>query len=919
MPLCVKCGTPLVCTACHAEQRVGAVDKACALKKGAVWIHVMDDQGQGVEGVSVALDGGPIETDKSGFAAFDPKDAGTYQVSLVPLGVDLARRYDPPRETEGPVRVSDGEITYLAFTLTRRATLKVQVAQKNNHARVFSGATVTLVGKGDKPSGGDGIADFKDQSPGQYTVKVKLGAEDAKKFCAPDPLELTVAPGQVKPVVYEVEEIHVVKPIVTPESAIGWHDGASAEHCVAATLRLGIQETPSPSRYRGRGHVEVAAGEISLFEDKECLRPATSFSAEALRARDGQPLYVKGKSAGKGQVKLRLEAAEDPVRVTVEDPATEAVEIKPVNVVTPVIEPEHDAVLVDKGLSAHQAGGEDKVRTSATRVEVSLTETLKEQPFNKGAFLTSSSGDLEIYEDPECTTAHDQRKAIPYGELTDSVKKKKLYLRGKAAGEATLTLRPEGGAGPGIRVIEKAEKSVIAVKLDLEVHAHAEAKPHAEAALTDIVKVTPGRALHEQDGVPNFGRAKLVVKKPDAKLWSVGGADSKVVVSVTVDTGAVGLFTADAGGAGAQKKELAQGDFVGGDVSLWVEGTTAGKKLRHARVDVGIQRDGGELKRNGDWGRFTVVKIAKVTPDVANYKQKVNEAGSPEKGPKYKAKASLSEKLQGVRLCFRVVAHEDNAFTLPEIWKHKNPDAPVHGLTDVNGVAEGEVELSGVDPNYKSGYDTNKFLVAAYVSGELIADDPKRTDASPKRRVESQQIEIDAPALPCPCCGQDPGHTVGYPMSQDAWYRTVDFKAPPTASAEVVAYNGVIVDVGRRTTDPPCSCNGAGIATRVVPTGPCNRFFRPLTAAEKATIESKWDHARKKWQARLGIVPTDVVRQVNHLVPKSGGGCPNGVYNGVTKVIVRSNLEAHKKLCPFCQGIDGVFTGMQNRLPRILK
>ncbi|WP_224367642.1 choice-of-anchor D domain-containing protein [Hyalangium versicolor] len=721
----------------------------------------------------------------------------------------------------------------------------------------------------------------------------------------------------------ELIKLFEITPTLQPEKAVGWHDTESAPHCAAAVLKVGLQETPERSAYSGKGHVEVVEGNPKLYRDEACTIEAKSFEADELR--EGKPLYVKGGAARKGKVLLRLDPPTDP-RITAKGPVQEPIEIKPVNVVTPLIELEYKAVLFDKQLANHQDGGETKVLTDLTRVELSLQETIKGQPFQKGAFFTASPG-VEIYLDDKGKDLHDPLKALTYQELTGP-EKKKLYLKGKTAGEVELTLTPEKAVGPGFRVTEKVTQKIIVVQLGLEPYTLAAAKPHAESVISDTDKVKLGRLLHAQDG-GNFGRAKVVVKKPDDKLWSVGGADYKVMVKVHADSGGVELCQAAAGGGGAAEIALDQARFNAGDVTLWVQGSTAGKALRHARVDVGLDRGAGglakEIKRNGDWARFTVVKLTKVTPDTAGYKQKVNEPAAPlnpEKGPKYKASAHLSEKLQGIRLHFRLVAHEDNATTLPDVWKHVNPDTPITCLTDVNGVATGELELSGVHAQHKSGYNKNIFLAAAYVDGELIADDPKRNDPSPKYRVESNPIEIDAPALPCPCCGVNPGHSAGFPMSMDDWYRTVDFKTPPTAAAHAGTYNTLMADVGNRVARG-CTCAGV---THVIPYNPCSRFFRPVTDAEYNTVISEWNAQRKAVQRRLRIPKESVVRnsltrhlgyapsqkeiqderQVNHLVPKGAGACPANV----------GNLQAHGSLCAYCRGLDGRFGPLQLRISK---
>lgn len=48
-------------------------------------------------------------------------------------------------------------------------------------------------------------------------------------------------------------------------------------------------------------------------------------------------------------------------------------------------------------------------------------------------------------------------------------------------------------------------------------------------------------------------------------------------------------------------------------------------------------------------------------------------------------------------------------------------------------------------------------------------------------------------------------------------------------------------------------------------------------------------------------------RQVNHLTPKSAGGCPTGDQSKSDN----TNLQAHGQLCPACRDIDAAFNVFQ--------
>jgi hypothetical protein len=190
--------------------------------------------------------------------------------------------------------------------------------------------------------------------------------------------------------------------------------------------------------------------------------------------------------------------------------------------------------------------------------------------------------------------------------------------------------------------------------------------------------------------------------------------------------------------------------------------------------------------------------------------------------------------------------------------------------------------------------------------------------------------ELEDDAKECACCGEKPQHAVGKPMDMDTWY-TTDNLGNPLPAADVQAYKDLMDRVNNRKDpslppDKQCSCSG-----RVVPEPPCN-VFRKTNDRERAKIVSDWDKEGGK-----GVVDVFVKRapgdpkanaagnitrpsarkaigapagtQVNHLTPKSAGGCPTGT----------GNLQAHESLCDVCKQIDKDFGKLQNKptLPNI--
>ena len=156
-------------------------------------------------------------------------------------------------------------------------------------------------------------------------------------------------------------------------------------------------------------------------------------------------------------------------------------------------------------------------------------------------------------------------------------------------------------------------------------------------------------------------------------------------------------------------------------------------------------------------------------------------------------------------------------------------------------------------------------------------------------------------------------------MTMDDWYMK---DATGNLAPHAPVYKNLISDVmGRKSATPPCTCN-----SQLIPKSPCNVFRRPVTNDEYNAIKNDWDYVRREHQALEGIPSVTAVqatlaaslgrppyqaeiqdeRQVNHLVPKSAGGCPTG----------DGNLENNRSLCEVCRGLDKRFGDLQSRIPR---
>ena len=191
MALCSICGeelTPatvsvLKCAheAKHAagEPKVGSAILGCPLKKGAIWVYVVDEAGKGVKLVPVTVpESSPKAkpSDPLGFSSFDPLDEGSYTVEIeLPSEDD----YITTRRSIANVPVHTGEITSVQIVIERVAPLKVTV----DHPENFPGKLdVEVVGAGPESSFGKGFLNFAKLKKSDYTVKYKLSEEQAKKF-----------------------------------------------------------------------------------------------------------------------------------------------------------------------------------------------------------------------------------------------------------------------------------------------------------------------------------------------------------------------------------------------------------------------------------------------------------------------------------------------------------------------------------------------------------------------------------------------------------------------------------------------------------------------------------------------------------------------------------------------------------------
>lgn len=175
----------------------------------------------------------------------------------------------------------------------------------------------------------------------------------------------------------------------------------------------------------------------------------------------------------------------------------------------------------------------------------------------------------------------------------------------------------------------------------------------------------------------------------------------------------------------------------------------------------------------------------------------------------------------------------------------------------------------------------------------------------------------------CPCCGEE-AHAKGTPMNMEEWYirnveRKTNHKTPEEQSMKLSALMALLEEA---RVKKGCTCTG----TRLLPEPPCDVFYeRPRTKSTNkkqiTAIRNKWDNCRQDIQEELGVPSMKSIRkslriklgrrprpievqdelQINHLTPKSAGGCPTG----------KGNLQPMYYLCSVCRRIDKQFSKFQ--------
>jgi len=163
--------------------KVGSSILACPLQKGAIWVHVVDENGDDVPDGIVARVDKQLKTTEAGFAAWDPLPEDRYELELV----NIPAKFHPlsQNKAEG-VQVRKGQITSVEFALERTVEMAVVVRVGESVLSIedmdvdFARAASEHSGKG-KTSKDTGTS-FKDLRKGQHTVNLTLTDKQKEKY-----------------------------------------------------------------------------------------------------------------------------------------------------------------------------------------------------------------------------------------------------------------------------------------------------------------------------------------------------------------------------------------------------------------------------------------------------------------------------------------------------------------------------------------------------------------------------------------------------------------------------------------------------------------------------------------------------------------------------------------------------------------
>jgi len=616
----------MLCSCVGSPTGVGSIVRPCAKQDGALWIHVLDDEGKDVKDVTAKKNGGdPKPTEGNGLSRYDPLPEGEYTASIGDLSTDLAKEYEIPARREEKVRVSQGQITYAGFELKRKALLQVHVVKAGDGSVVFDDSDIEVVEGTDKPPTGKtaatGILKYLDSfgkvRSGDYKVKATLKADHAKKFATVKDFgaateDRKIDPGGDETVIIEVEPKNLVAPKIEAEYKVVLLDRKLAQYQdkpgekplkpdpTRVEISLLENDASLPDQPYGGSHHPAQGGTVTctpadrvdIFFDDTCTLPlpgSGELTGEQLKPGAPLKLYLRGKNPGKFTIKVVLKPPAD--RFIVNDDKTVELEMG----------------VVELQMTLHQ-------------------------------YLRADFDGLKV--DPDVPPPAGKN----YNPMTNPNSSKEYHK-------------------------------------DLLAHYHKRLKDLVlppQKPMSDREKIAAlARLLSVQDN-GSRGRAKLVVKVLVDAQWPAVPDDYQIYLNRTNLSGGVSVYEAETDGDPLPfpvSKGLKISELKAAEKVFWIEGASGTKAAADVQLDLALDRDEGglekEAKRNGDAARFTVVDFQSMKVDYthdpaqplrwdeATERCYVNVVAGAA-GRKYKFAVQLTEKVQGVRVFFMLAPDPRN-------------------------------------------------------------------------------------------------------------------------------------------------------------------------------------------------------------------------------------------------------------------
>lgn len=392
-----------------------------------------------------------------------------------------------------------------------------------------------------------------------------------------------------------------------------------------------------------------------------------------------------------------------------------AVNVELKNIVSAKIETEYDVVVLDRKINAFQESTETKIETDdVCLIQVSFQQSNKAFPYAKTAKLEcTGGGKVDLFTDPKCTVPFDG--TIKTNQITSEAQSS-YYLKAKTTGKFKLAVTLEDPGDVKVKLKEaKVEQpmgvaeikgrlftndiaSIKGKKVNQDQQpitkyykALKDLKLPDQIEMSDSDKVKKGRFLHVQKD-DSHARAKYILKI-DPGQWEATCDGYQLYFAYTGLSGGVQVFDAETKG---NKIDLSKPTLISdlkssnGEKVFWIEGNADTKKKLDLVFGITLNRPakglGNKAKKNADWARFTILKIDKVAvkyDKVAGQPEAWDEGGgkfyinfkSDPDGRKVKILAKLSQKIEGVPICFMLAPDKDNG-TLPTLtagaWSQKN-------------------------------------------------------------------------------------------------------------------------------------------------------------------------------------------------------------------------------------------------------